>query len=239
MTTLTLTLPDLRSSSRYLFVTKAAALAAVPGIDGVVQSARRIYEKIEALPPEVLGLLNVDELKALDGVHDGWGMGVWYACQATLSAPTASAELKRTAQWTLTNFIPEKRELQATFVKEATRARDREPTLAEGRAQLEAVPMTDGRTLYAWVHDFLEAGKGLDPLLQGRAEGQVDRSEAGKLRGLLIGRLAKLREAIADVLEETPDGGAAVLQGLFGYYDLLADMRSKNSKEPTPPPPAA
>ena len=234
----TLTLVDVRSSSRYLFIDKHAVLAAVEGIGGLVRVARRTYDKVEALPPELIGLLNSGELKALDGVHDGWGMGVWNVCHGALSAPTASAELKHIAQWTLTHFIPEKRELQASFVTEATRARDREPKLAEGRAMLETVPMPDGGTLYQWVHSFLEAGKGLDPLLHGRAEARVDRSEAGKLRGQLIGQIARLREVIGDVLEETPDHGAAVLQSLFGYYDMLVEMRRSGSEDPTPPPPA-
>ena len=235
----TLTLIDTRSVLRHMLIDKQAVLAAVPGIEGVVLVTRRVFDKIEALPAEVVGLLNTVELRTLDDVHDGWGMSIWYACHAVLSAPTASAAAKQAAQWTLTNFIPERRELQASFVTEASRARDREVKLTEGRAMLESIPVVDGGTLYHWAQAFIEAGMGLDPLLHGRAEGRVDRSEAGKLRGQAIARIARLREVIGDVLAETPDGGAKVLQDLFGYGDLLVDMRKRGDTSPTPKPPVA
>ena len=237
MTTLSLT--DVRSASRHMLIDKRAVLNSVTGIESLVGITERTYAKVEALPAEVLKLLNVAELRTLDQVHDGWGMAIWHVCEGVLVAPTASAAAKEAARWTLDNFVPSKSELRATFVLEASRARDREVKLTEGRAKLESIPTVDGGTLHTWAHAFIEAGKGLDPLLHDRAESRVDRSEAGKLRGQLIGQIARLREVIGEVLEETPDHGAAVLKSLFGYYDMLVEMRAKGSQDPTPPPPVA
>ena len=213
-------------------------MGAVEGTEGAVLVARRTFDKVEALPLEVAELLNVEELRTLDDVHDGWGMAIWYVCHAVIAAPTASTAAKEAARWTLANFIPSKRELQATFVAEASRARDREPLLTEGRAKLDLIPTEGGGTLFHWAQAFIEAGKGLDPLLQGRAEAKVDRSEAGKLRSQLISRLVRLRQAMGELLEETPDGGAAIIQSVFSYYDMLEAMRAKGSQDPTPPVPA-
>ena len=209
MTTLSLT--DVRSTSRHMLIDKRAVLNSVTGIESLVGITERTFAKVEALPAEVLKLLNVAELRTLDQVHDGWGSAIWHVCEGVLAAPTASAAAKEAARWTLDNLVPSKRELQATFVLEASRARDREVKLTEGRAKLESIPTVDGGTLHQWAHAFIEAGKGLDPLLHDRAESRVDRSEAGKLRGQLIGQIARLREVIGEVLEETPDRGAAVL----------------------------
>lgn len=236
---LSLTLTDVRSASRHMLVDKRAVLDSVTGIAALVGVTERTFGKLEALPAEVLKLLNANELRTLDQVHDGWGSAIWHVCEGVLAAPTASAAAKEAARWTLDNFVPSKSELRATYVLEASRARDREVKLTEGRAKLESIPTVDGGTLHTWAVAFIEAGKGLDPLLHDRAEGRVDRSDASKLRGQMIGQIARLREVIGEVLEETPDQGAAVLKSLFGYYDMLVEMRSKGSQEPTPTPPAA
>ena len=237
MTTLSLTLTDVRSASRHMLVDKRAALDSVTGSAPWVRVAEGTFNKVEALPPEVLRLLNAAELRTLDQLHDGWGSAIRHVCEGVLLAPTASAAAKAAAQWTLDNFVPSRSELRATYVLEASRARDREVKLTEGRAMLESIPVPDGGTLHTWAVAFVEAGKGLDPLLHDRAEARVDRSEAAGLRGQLIGQIARLREVIGELLAETPDHGAAVLKSLFGYYDMLVEMRSKGSQDPTPTPP--
>ena len=53
---LSLTLTDVRSASRHLFVDKRAILNSMTGIAGLVRVTDRTFPKVEALPAEVLKL---------------------------------------------------------------------------------------------------------------------------------------------------------------------------------------
>ena len=69
---------------------------------------------------------------------------------------------RRSGRWILSREgnqqtrVPLKSELRATYVLEASRARDREVKLTEGRAMLESIPVVDGGTLHTWAQAFIE-----------------------------------------------------------------------------------
>jgi hypothetical protein len=50
--------------------------------------------------------------------------------------------------------------------------------------------------------------------------------------------LSLLREVVREALAASPDRAAAVDNHVFGYVDMVADMRARGSTEPTPKPPA-
>jgi len=210
---------------------------AITDAAGGARTLDRMRAKLEALPAEVKGgLTNAEELSEGDGVHDGFGTALWYLAHAYLVLPTATPESRAAARYVITTFIPERRELSDSFATEAARAKSREPALTSGRPQLDVLPVVGG-TSHLWASGFVDAGLALAPLLEGRADAKGTRTAARPLRVQAIAQIGRFRGAVRDALSDTPDQGLAVDKRLFGYLDLLADMRDRGSVQPTPPPP--
>lgn len=176
------------------------------------------------------------ELSDTDERHDGYGEALFHLAHAYLAVPTASAEAKATARYLLDNFVPHKAHLRASYATEADRAERRRPRLETDRAVLDRLPV-EGGTAHGWAAGYIEAGAELGVLLSGRVDATPDRSPASMLRGRAIAQVNRMRQIIGDELDATPDRLRPIDQRCFGYFDLLADMRARGSKDPTPPAP--
>lgn len=232
-----LTFGDVDVFLEFLLVTRRAEVDAVTDAAGGARALDRMRAKLLGVPSQVAGgLTNAEALSEGDGVHDGFGTALWHLGQAYLALPNATADARAAAQYLLTTFIPERRQLGEAYATEAARAKGRQSALTDGRAQLDVLPVVGG-TSHLWASSFVEAGVALAPLLEGRADAKGTRSAAAILRVQAIGLINRFRGSVRDALSDTPDQGAAVDKRLFGYLDLLSSMRERGSTEPTPKPP--
>lgn len=232
-----LTMEDVTTFLIFLLRTRRADVDAIPAAAALAPTLDTTLGEVEALPPESFGEKpNAEELKTVDDHHDGIGLALFYLALAYRACPTASAEAKQAAKLILDRYVPSRGHLRATYATEAARAKSRQAPLAADKPTLDHLPV-EGGTAHDWATTYVEDGLKLDALLFGRADQTGTRTPASRLRVQAIGEVGTLRDTIAQALRRTPDGGRAVDKWLFGYLDLLADMRGRGSKEPTPPPP--
>lgn len=214
--------------------TEVDAIAAAAGYALVMAGT---LGEIQALPPALLGgTPNAEALGAADIRHDGLGNALFYLAKAVLAHPDSTADQKEAARFVLEKVIASRRELSAAYATEAARAAERRPGVEAGRSILERLTIF-ATNAYAWATSFLDAGGMLATLLAGRADAKVDRSPAAGLRAKAIGQIGTLRQIVADAHANDPTLARQLDARLFGFYDLLADMRERGSTEPTPPPP--
>ncbi|HSN98268.1 MAG TPA: hypothetical protein VLS89_08215 [Candidatus Nanopelagicales bacterium] len=181
------------------------------------------HDQIRALPAVFLGgKALAEELGDTDDTHDGFGGAVWHHAESYLRAPSSSADVVAAATRIRTTFIPELRELKATYANEASAALDRKKVLDAHRTDLEMFPLAEGKTLFDWVKGYLDAGERLDLLLSNRADAPDNsRKEAGALRAGTIGMLNRVRDAIGDELAHDPSLPRDLDAQVFGYFDEL------------------
>ena len=96
-------------------------------------------------------------------------------------------------------FVPSPSELRTAYVEEARRARKRRKTAKQLEGLLHKFPTADGRTLAAWVHEFLTKGEALDRILDKRANTLL--KEHKDLRQIQLDIVQKLNE-LRDILIE-------------------------------------
>jgi len=233
-----LTLNDIRACLVFLLRTRRPELDAITDAAGYARVLERVLAQIEVLGPEALGrAVNADDLATADALHDALGNAIADVAQAHANHPTLSREVQDAARFALELLVPSRRQLQASYGSEASRAAERRPRVEAGRARLELLKTADG-SLYGWAVAFLDAGDHIGSLLSGRADTKGDRTLAPGLRTTALGKLGRLRAAVADALDQDPDNARRVDNRLFGYLDLLSSMRDRGSSEATPPPPA-
>ena len=229
-----LTLGDLKLVLRALLTDNLDVLRASATGRLYEPRLRAKKEAIEALPDAALVRLPfADELNGADAVHDGVGAAVFYMCEAILAHPALSEDVKRTAEVVRGTFIPLLSNLRQPFADEAAAALANRPKLVRSKAQLKAVQVPGGGSLYDWVKAFVDAGDAIDGLLRKRAHALAtteDASGSPLLRSATIGLLVRFREALRD---EVSDEGSKLPRDheahLFAYFDKLASDRSSKS----------
>lgn len=232
-----LTLNDIRAFLVFILRTRRAELDAVVDVAGNARVLDRMLAQLEALGPEALGgAVNADDLATTDTRHDAIGNAIADVAEGHANNPLLSAEIRDAARAALALLVPSRRQLSASYGSEASRAAERRPRVEASRARLELIKTADGN-LYGWALAFLDAGDQIGVLLSGRADTRGERTTAPALRTTAIGKVGRLRSAVADALEEDADNARRVDNRLFAYLDLLASMRDRGSNEATPPPP--
>jgi len=181
------------------------------------------------------------ELDEGDIDHDDLGSALWLLAEAIKKHPRISAALKEKAERLQSEFIPNLAALQAKYKKEAQAAKANRPKAIELKAELETIPTPDGRTVYAWVVDFLDSGDKLGSLLDDRSKAEADEPgpELIRTRTRALAAISRARDLVAEEAQRKtslPKNAEAIL---FGYFDTLAAFRSnpKNDHEEAPPPP--
>ena len=223
-------LTDLLNGSR------RAALDAIAAAAGYAPILDDTLGEIQALPPALLGgAPNAEALEAADIRHDGIGLALHYLALAVLAHPDSTAEQKESAKFIQTKVVASKRELHASFATQAARASERRPAIEANRTILERLTIV-ATNAYQWATSFFDAGALLASLLAGRADAKADRSPAAGLRTKAIGQIGTLRRIVADAHASNPTAAREADAQLFGFWDLLNDMRERGSTEPTPKP---
>lgn len=216
---------------------RRAALDAIAAAAGYAPIMAGTLGEIQALPPAVLGgAPNAEALEAADIRHDSIGLALHYLALAVLAHPDSTAEQKESARFIQTKVVASKRELHSAFATEAARASERRPAIEAGRSILERITIF-ATNAYQWATSFLDAGGLLASLLAGRADAKADRSPAAGLRTKAIGQIGTLRRIVADAHANDPTAARLADAQLFGFWDLLTDMRERGSTEPTPKAP--
>jgi len=179
------------------------------------------------------------DLDVADGHHDDLGGALWHLGESIKRHPNVSAELKEKAERIQTHFVPSLSTLRAKYKEEVQAAKANRPKAIEMEAELKSVPTPDGRTAYHWVIEFLESGDKLGQLLDDRSK--VEAGEPGpELLRVRTRALTAVTKARALVAEEAAKGTKLPKHAeaiLFGYFDTLADFRSKTKDEDEEPPP--
>jgi hypothetical protein len=191
-------------------------------------TARR--DKIAALPAELTGAPLAAELAAADARHDGFGGALWFFTEAYLRLPGVSPAMVDAAKQIRAAFIPALDALQARYDVEAKAAKEHEPSLATLEAELAMFPVADIGTLYDVAAGFIAAGKEIDGYLSERAD-TADRKAAVVLRGEALSKLNRLREDLADALQDDPSLPADLDAQVFGYFDMLEKKDAEAAAE--------
>lgn len=233
-----LTLHDLLMVLRHVLRTRRAEVDAIAAARGIAADLLdTTLARLEAIPAALESKPNVVELGDVDAEHDGYARAVRLVLEAILVLPSSTDAQRSQARSILERFVPTPGQLRASYVAEAARAAERRPKIEAARSELEAIQVPFGN-LHGWLSAYVERGARLSELLEGRADATPDRSEVQALRGRAIGQLSLLREVVREALAASPDRAAAVDNQVFGYVDMVADMRARGSTEPTPKPPA-
>ncbi len=201
----------------------------------------RTLTDILSLPGAALdsGTPLAEALGHVDARHDGFGAALWHLCHAYLALPDAPPEVRAAAERIVAAFVPERRELTASYATEAARARTHRPKLTELATDLALLPVSGGDTAATWASEFVAAGDGIDDLLSGRAtimaeSTGVSGAQAGALRSRALGVVNRARAAIRDDIEDDPTLPRNLDALIFGYLDLL-DRRPAGGPRPAPP----
>jgi len=230
-----LTIGDLDLGLRDLFDKRKTSLdLSVAGkIYGPLLAVKR--GEIDALPEALRGGRSMAEaLGSADRRYDGFGGGIWSYTEAVLTAPDMSEVTRARAQRLRAAFVPKRSDLTDSYAEEARAAKKRRPKLAELEADLKAMPLPEGKTLYDWAMGFLDSGDTLDSLLSARSSAEA--AGAGdvapsKLRASTIKLLGRFRDAVEDEVEQNPALPRDLVALLFSYFDELNARRQQSSQK--------
>jgi len=182
---------------------------------------------ISALPAALIGGKPLAvELNETDDVHDGTGSAVWLMTESYRRYPGTSPHLLAALKRIRATFIPSLSELNESYATEAEAAMKRKTLLAAHKADLALFPVADGKSLYDWTVEFLNAGEKLNTLLSQRADaGESGRRNASKLRSEVIGVVNRFRASLRDELDDDPSLPRDLEAQVFAYLDELHAMR--------------
>jgi hypothetical protein len=211
----------------------------------VASNAGKTYESIlgekksliDALPEALTGGKPfADALSEADDDHDGFGGAIWFLTEAYLRSPDTSAVLRATVLRVRAAFIPELDVLRARYVDEIEAAKNNKSDLATHKADLESIPIANGKTLYDWCGAFVARGELIGTLLGQRADiTALTRANANKLRMQTVATLGRFRGALADELTVNKDLPQDLEARIFAYFDELAAMAAHAKKPESPP----
>lgn len=230
-----LTLGDLKLGLNDLLEKRASDLKSCQAgaLYAPMLTAKR--DAINALPEALTGGRPLAaQLAEADVWHDGYGGAVWHLTEAILRHPDLPAKVVEAATRVREAFIPSMSVLRESYADQASAAKENRPSLKELEAELKAVDVPGGKTLYTWVSAFLKAGDNIERLLSDRAttgaEAGEGAKEAGGLRGGTIGMLGRFRAAVADEMASNAKLPKNLDGRLFGYFDELSQARAKQGK---------
>jgi len=205
---------------------------------------RAKQKAIDEIPDVPKGAPLAADLHDKDIEHDGLGAALHYFCLAVEAHPKIPAQTKLVAKHSRETLVPNLGVLRRNYADEAAAAIDNRKALETLENGLTSLKTPDGSTLFAWASDFVNAGDGIDTLLQARAKIQhagEDASATAPLRAATIGLLGRFRDALRDEMEE--DGSTLPTDHeakLFAYLDkLAADRASQAPASPSPDSPEA
>lgn len=232
-----LTAADLFLGLKDMLSTRKAdlELAAVGQVYAPQLAAR--FAQLEALPERQNTRVNAGALAEADGLHDAFGDGIWYYTEAMLVTPDVSPEARAAAQRIRDAFVPNRGRLADTYAAEAAQAKKNQPKLDELKADLQSLPVPDGKTLLDWAKRFVEAGETLDKLLSDRSttEANAASKPATELRPSTIGLLRRFRDALRDEVASNPALPRDLEARVFAYIDELSARRAKKKKSDEAP----
>lgn len=199
------------------------------------QLAARLVQ-LEALPERQTTRVHAGALAETDQQHDAFGDGIWLYTEAVLVTPGVSAKARAAAQRVREAFVPNRSKLVDSYAEEAAQAKKNQPKLTELQADLQLLPVPDGKTMLDWALGFVEAGETLDKLLSDRSttEAQAASKPATELRTTTIGLLRRLREALRDEVDANPALPRDLEARVFAYIDELSARRTKKKSDETP-----
>jgi hypothetical protein len=175
------------------------------------------------------------ELRAADGIHDLSGNGFRAHLESYIQTPRVPADLRNAAQRLHSDLAPTRADLHRAYVDEAQAARPRRAQLPDYADDLRRFPTADGRTLYDWYVDFLDAADHIHALLQARVAAFATDQDltavegsptASTLRFQTLKLLGRFRKTARDEMVARPDLPRGLETQLFGYFDLLQSARS-------------
>lgn len=179
------------------------------------------------------------QLVAGDRRHDGCGGAVWFFGEAVLKQPDISEERKSKILELRDEFIPGLSVLKDSYADEVAAAKRNREKLSKYEVDLKSFPTPDGRSLYDWMVDFVDAGDALGALLNQRAgaNAQYLGVDAGDLRRRAISLLSEARAIVETEVRRNKSLPGNTEAILFGYFDMLSDFRAdaKNAEAPAPP----
>ena len=198
--------------------------------------------------PEELTLPLTYELKITDGTHDDLGGSIYHFCRAYELNPTVGA-LSLIAKKIRDLYVPRLGELRKSYPDEAAKALENSRALEEMEEDLNKFPVGEGKTLYNWVSDFLDAGKELGRLLNQRAKIKANtkidnqmKQHAGGVRSSVIGTLNRFRATLKDEIAISTELQEDLDSRLFSFFDELNSLReikyvpTKQTKNTSTPP---
>lgn len=237
-----ITLPALKIALADLFERRIDALRA--------SNAGRTYEpllrdklaRIEALPDPPNGKPLTEAMSETDDAHDGFGAAIWFLTEAYLRCPDVSPEIRDAIERIRETFIPELDLIRAPYADEVAAAIRHKEDLVILEADLKAIPIAQGATLFDWCSGFVSKGEELGALLSQRADiAAMSRIEASKLRAATVGALGRLRATLTDEIsfdENLPSDLDAQIFGYFDELDYMNAMAAAARKRPAPVAPA-
>lgn len=167
------------------------------------------------------------ELLATNHRSDGSALGIWHYTEAIRVKDNSTPEDREAARRVREAFIPQRSEINLSYVETAALAKERAPLLEIRSADLDHFPVPGG-TLKRWAQDLIEAGVDTAGLLARRylLESSGGDSPLSRLRNEIIGLLGRFRAGLADEIREglVPADADALI---FGYLDRLAEDRAK------------
>ena len=186
-------------------------------------SLQRLFDKLMALPANVLELPLVELLQAADGRRDGYGRALYHLRLAIEALPDKPASLAAVVT-AITAFVPGLGVVRQPYGVAADSVTDDTQDLATHRAVLASVPTPDGRQLDAWVAAFIAGAEDIKRLLDDRSSAlgvAATREGAGALRGEIVATLYELRGVLATERANRSELAATIDGEIFGQLDEL------------------
>lgn len=233
-----LSIRELREASSDLLEKRLASLARLPTGDYFKTAITEKLGAVAALPDSITKLPLSELLKLLDKSHDQWARTIHFLLRAAEECPTMPESTAKTVELIRERYMSGLNEIRDPYGVEAQRGRERAQKLPGDQAALTALATPDGRTLFDWVSNYVDAGKSIGGGLSGRADqlaSSGDASQAGKLRSELIGLYGELRAAIRLQLKAQADLPRTLEDDILGNFDELQRLAVQRRKKAQPP----
>ena len=191
--------------------------------------------EIDTLSPAVVdaGRPLAEELGTEDGLHDGFGLAIWYLSEAYRHVPGLATDLREALATVREKVISSRGEVTKPYPQEAARALGRIQVMPEIKPALEKFPVAVGGTLHDWVVAFNQHGSNLHELLAERgaqtaqSTGGAVAKKAVQTRAETVGVVGRFRTALADEIDANPNLPRDLDARIFGYFDELLRMREE------------
>ncbi|MDI1436814.1 hypothetical protein [Polyangium sorediatum] len=223
-----LSLAALKVAFANLFGERHAAL--------VLSGAGKTYEpillakkqQIDTLPGALTGGKPLAEAIAeADDVHDGFGSAIWHLTEAYARWPKVPPHVRAAIERVRAAFIPELDDLRASYVEEAHAAFEHRKRIDALKADLQLIPLAEGRTLLEWAEGYVTAAEQIGALLSQRADAETGaRRDAGRIRTATLAVLGRFRGALGDEIAVNPALPRDLDAQVFGLFDELGQMRA-------------